>query len=91
MGDDLVAEPADVADAFARNDFSFASYRRRLQNHWLMWQLPWRTRLAKMAYFLNYPWLVKIGWAIARQVIKLTRWRDPSFVPAEPPRLVTFN
>ena len=86
---DVAAEM--VADAFARNDFSFAHYRQRLLKHWLMWQLPWRTRLARAAYLLNYPWLVKIGWAIARQVIKLTRWRDPSYVPAEPPRLVTFN
>ena len=82
---------ATVADAFARNNFSFATYRRRLLSHWLMWQLPWRTRLAKAAYFLNYPWLVKLGWTLARPIIRLTRWRDPSYVPAEPPRLVTFN
>ena len=86
---DVVADT--VIDAFARNDFSYSSYRSRLLNHWLLWQLPWRTRLAKAAYFLDYPWLVKIGWAVARQVIKFTRWRDPEQVPADPPRLITSN
>ena len=84
---DVVAETLE--DAFTRDDFSFVTYRERLMKHWLMWQLPWRTRLAKAAYFLNYPWLVKIGWAVARRVIKLTRWRDPNYVPADPPRLIT--
>jgi flavin-dependent dehydrogenase len=77
-----------VADAFARQDFSFATYRQMLMDHWLMWQLPWRTRLARVAYLLRYPWLVRFGWRVAQVVIRFTRWRDPNFVPAEPPRLM---
>ena len=83
---DVAAQAVD--DAFARRDFGFATYRHMLMDHWLMWQLPWRTRLARVAYLLRYPWLVRLGWRIARVVIRFTRWRDPEFVPAETPRLL---
>jgi geranylgeranyl reductase family protein len=76
-----------IADAFARNDFSFGTYRKRLLADPLFAQLALRVRLARLAYLLNYPWIVRLGWRVAGWVVKLTRWRDPSFVPTIPPRM----
>jgi geranylgeranyl reductase family protein len=76
-----------VANAFARQDFRFADYRQRILAHSLLSQLPLRVRLARLAYLMKYPWLVKLGWRLARFVIGWTSWRDPNYVPAEPPRL----
>lgn len=83
---DVAAEA--IEDAFARHDFSFASYRERVLGHSLLKQLPVRTQLARTAYLLKYPWLVKLGWRVVRLGIRFTRWRDPDFVPAEPPQLI---
>lgn len=77
-----------LADAFARQDFSFETYRERLRQHPLFVQLRIRTRLARFAYILKYPRLFRAGWWVARHVIKLTRWRDPNFVPAELPQML---
>ena len=77
-----------IDDAFARQDFSFDSYKERLRQHPLFVQLRIRTRLARFAYLLKYPRLVRLGWQIARWVIGLTRWRDPNYVPAEMPQLI---
>jgi hypothetical protein len=41
-----------------------------------------------MAYLLKYPWLFRLGWRIARLVIRFTRWRNPEYVPFEPPQLI---
>ncbi|HEX6384448.1 MAG TPA: FAD-dependent monooxygenase [Anaerolineae bacterium] len=78
-----------INDAFARQDFSFATYKERLRKHPLFVQLRIRTRLARFVYLLKYPWLVQLGWQIARWVIRFTRWRDPNYVPAETPQLTT--
>jgi menaquinone-9 beta-reductase len=75
-----------VSDAFARQDFSFADYRDRILSHHLLRQLPLRVRLARLAYRLKSRWLFRLGWRVARIVIRFTRWQDRSFVPAEPPR-----
>lgn len=79
---------ATIVDAFERQDFSFASYRERLLEHGLFRHLRLRTRAARLAYLLNYPWLVRIGWLIARFVIRFTRWRDREYRPGEAPRLL---
>ena len=83
---DVAAET--LINAFARNDFSFSDYKANMQDHWLLWQLPCRTRLARLAYLLQYPWLVRFGWRLAKIIIRFTRWRNPDFVPAEQPRMV---
>jgi flavin-dependent dehydrogenase len=77
-----------IVEAFATGNFDFADYRQRILDHSLLRQLPLRVRLARMAYLLKYPWLVRLGWRLARVVMRFTSWRDPSYVPAEPPRLV---
>lgn len=82
------AAAQEIIAAFEAQDFSFANYRARILKHNLLWQLPGRVRLARLAYLLKYPWVVRLGWRIARFVIRWTRWHDPNYVPAEPPKLV---
>jgi flavin-dependent dehydrogenase len=72
-----------IRDAFARQDFSFATYRQRLLQHPLFKQQNARVWLARLAYRHNSPWFVRLGWQVARWLIKLTPWRDPNYVPAE--------
>jgi menaquinone-9 beta-reductase len=72
---------AAIADAFGRQDFSFAGYRDRLLATPLFQHLWWRTRAARAAYLLNYPWLVRLGWALMRLFLRFTRWRNRDYQP----------
>ena len=76
---------AAIADAFARDDFSFAGYRQRLLAHPLFKQLSVRTRLARYAYLLNYPLVVRLGWSLMRLFLRFTPWKDRNYVPARLP------
>ncbi len=80
-------EPAAdaIIDAFARNDFSFASYSERLLAHPLFKQLRIRTQLARLAYLLNYPIIVRAGWSLMRLFLRFTPWKDRDYVPARQP------
>ncbi|MCI0397144.1 MAG: NAD(P)/FAD-dependent oxidoreductase [Chloroflexi bacterium] len=82
---------AAIIDAFARQEFSFADYRKRILRHPLLRQLPMRVWLARLAYLRGYPWLVRLGWRVARLAIRFTRWRNPDYEPAEPPRPVVYD
>ena len=75
-------------DAFEREDFSFDSYKERILDHHLLKQLGIRVSLARFAYLLKYPRLIRLGWKAARLVIRFTRWRNPEYVPFEPPQLI---
>ena len=76
-----------INDAFGRDDFSFETYADIVKKDPLFKQLDMRTRLAKFAYLMKYPRFVRAGWQVARWIIKFTRWRDPSFVPANLPEM----
>ncbi len=80
-------EPASEAiiDAFARDDFSFDTYADRVREHPLFIQLDIRTRLARYAYLLNYPWLVNLGWRVMRLVLNFTPWHERDYVPGRMP------
>jgi menaquinone-9 beta-reductase len=77
---------AAVADAFARQDFSFATYRDQLMERYLFRHLNFRTKLARYAYKIKSPGYVRAGWQVARWLIKWTRWGNPCHNPTEPPR-----
>lgn len=83
-------EPASqaICDAFARQEFSFASYPKIVRRHPLFYQLQMRTNLARWVYLLRYPWLVRLGWQAARLIIRLTPWRSPHYTPAIPPQMI---
>ena len=80
---------AAIADAFARDDFRFADYRERLLAHPLFKQLNIRTWLARYAYLLNYPIVVRIGWSLMRLFLRFTPWKNRDYVPARLPVLKT--
>jgi flavin-dependent dehydrogenase len=80
-----------ISDAFARQDFSFESYRERLLADPLFKQLDIRTRLARFAYLLKYPWLIRLGWRVASAIVRFTRWRDPNFNPTETPQFMLVD
>jgi flavin-dependent dehydrogenase len=74
-----------IADAFARQEFSFATYRDRLLADPLFKQLDRRTRLAHLAYHAYHPAIIRLGWRIARWVVSHTRWGNPDYQPVDPP------
>lgn len=78
---------AAINHAFETQDFSFASYKARLLRHPLFLQLRIRTRLARFAYLMKYPRIVRLGWRVARWVVSRSRWRDPAYVPGELPEV----
>jgi geranylgeranyl reductase family protein len=80
-------EPAAeaIADAFAREDFSFDTYAERLKARPLFAQLRLRVWLARFVYLLNYPIVVSLGWRLMRLILRFTPWRDRNYVPARLP------
>jgi geranylgeranyl reductase family protein len=74
-----------IEDAFARQVFSFETYRERLLADPLFRQLDTRTRMARFAYLLKFPWLVRLGWRVAPFIVRFTRWHDPEYNPIETP------
>jgi menaquinone-9 beta-reductase len=82
------AGAAAVSDAFARQDFTFAGYRQQILAHPMLGQLPTRVWLARLAYLLKYPWLIRLGWRAARIIIRFTPWQDPNYTPSEVPNLI---
>ena len=76
---------ATIIDAFARDDFSFDSYRERLSAHPLFRQLDRRVRLARYAYWLNRPWVAGLGWRVMRLVMRFTPWSNRNHVPVREP------
>ncbi|MGD2047951.1 MAG: NAD(P)/FAD-dependent oxidoreductase [Chloroflexota bacterium] len=78
-----------IVEAFKSQDFTFADYGQRILQHDVLWQLPVRTRAARLAYKLSqYPRLTRFGWRIAAFFVGFTKWRNPEFNPVESPKLV---
>jgi flavin-dependent dehydrogenase len=78
-----------VADAFEKQDFTFSDYSQRIVDHNVLWQLPTRTRLARMAYrWGKYRIISAIGWRVVGFALRFTRWHDPENNPVETPRMV---
>lgn len=76
---------AAVVDAFSRRDFTFSDYRKRIMANGDFRHLALRTRLARLAYRKLPGWLVKLGWRVARLVVRLTPWKDPEYDPHQQP------
>lgn len=78
-----------IVNAFKNQDFTFADYRERIFQHNVLWQLPIRTRAARLAYKISqYPRLTRLGWRIAAISVGLTKWNNPEFNPVESPQVV---
>lgn len=72
-----------IEDAFARDDFRFLDYGRRLMTRSIFRHLRLRVRLAKIAYRLRSPGLVKFCWRLAGVIVRFTPWRSRDYVPAK--------
>ena len=44
-----------------------------------------RTQMARYAYLLNYPIVVRVGWSLMRLLLRFTPWRNRDYVPARLP------
>ena len=62
------------------------AHRERLRARPLFKQLDIRTRLARLAYSLKSPWLIRLGWQVTGWGVRFTRWGDPDYVPDETPQ-----
>jgi geranylgeranyl reductase family protein len=80
-----------IADAFEREDYSFATYRERLLANPLFQHLDLRTRLARVSYSVKSPWLMRMAWRATGQIVRRTRWRNPEFVPTETPQFCLLD
>ena len=77
---------AAIENAFANQNFTLEEYRDLLINHPLFSHLDMRTRLARVAYKFQNPWLTRTLWFAVGQGVKRTRWADPAFDPSEEPQ-----
>jgi flavin-dependent dehydrogenase len=81
-------EPAAQAiqEAFARQDFSFADYRRRLEQTPLFRHLLFRRWVARIVYCLPYPWMLRLSWLIAKSGLAMALRIRPGLLPVVLPR-----
>jgi flavin-dependent dehydrogenase len=68
---------AAITDAFARQDFRFAAFRRRILAHPILAQLAGRAWLARIVYLLKYPRLIYWGWSKAGLLVSCLAWYNP--------------
>lgn len=80
-----------LIDAFGRQDFSFDDYYHRVLSHAIVGQLRMRANLARLIYRLRRPWLIRWGWRLTPLLIRFLVWRNPLYVPLDPPRLVKVS
>jgi hypothetical protein len=49
-------------------------------------QLHTRVRLARLTYRLSqYPWICRLAWRALSFSMRYSRWKDPEYVPVQPP------
>ncbi|MEM7028626.1 MAG: hypothetical protein AAF629_03450, partial [Chloroflexota bacterium] len=78
-------------DAFARNDFSFQTYRDYILTSPLLKELPIRIALARYLYSLRRPWQVWLTWRLARVIVQVMRRLSPRSVPFKTPKRVKLS
>ncbi len=79
---------AALSNAFARNDFSFAAYKTRVQRDPLLGQLNTRVKLARLVYGLKYKWQFDMAWKLLPALVRFLAWYAPASMPFKSPRLV---
>ncbi len=80
-----------IVDAFARQDFSFNTYRQRILTHPLLAQLSVRAWLARITYRLKNPRLIRWAWSKADLLIGCLAWYNPAYVSVTRPHLVRLD
>jgi len=79
---------AAVSDAFQRKDFSFNTYKTRVQRDSLLSQLNTRVKLARLVYGLKYNWQFSIAWKLLPALVRFLAWSRPGSMPFKSPGLV---
>jgi flavin-dependent dehydrogenase len=80
-----------IIDAFARHDFSFRNYKRRLLGHRVISQLVLRSLLSRALYSFEPPRVQRSLFRIAPWIVRCISWYDPNSVPINPPRLMRIS
>jgi len=73
LGYGLIAAQS-IRDAFARNDFSFRDYHRRILLSPLGQALTIRTGITHILYHLHWAWFQKFFWRIFKPIVTLAAW-----------------
>ena len=73
LGYGLIAAQA-IRNAFARNDFSFRDYRRRILFSPLGQALTIRTGITHILYHLHWAWFQKFFWRVFKPIVELAAW-----------------
>lgn len=73
LGYSLIAAQS-IRDAFARNDFSFNDYRRRILLSPLGQALTIRTGITHILYHLHWAWFQKFFWRVFKPVVAVAAW-----------------
>ena len=63
-----------IRDAFARNDFSFGDYRRRILLSPLGQALTIRSGITHILYHLHWTWFQKFFWRVFKPVVAFAAW-----------------
>lgn len=77
---------AEVTAAFAKNNFEFKRYKWHIFRNGVLFSVLVRVWLARHAYGTHRPKVIRLGWGIARFILKRTPWSRPDFVPARSPK-----
>jgi flavin-dependent dehydrogenase len=82
---------AAIVDAFAREDFSFTTYKKQILRHPILSQLRTRATAARIAYRLKSPRLLGWMWKMVPFVVRATALFKPYAIPVSTPRLVKLR
>ena len=83
------AAALEIADAFSQNTFMFGRYQQRVFSHWLLRQIPVRTRVARLLHGLpRYPRLARLLWTLTPVLFRSLALYRPAYIPMRRPRLV---
>ncbi len=78
-----------INDAFARGDFSFAGYRRRILSDPLLAELVLRRGLARFVYSCKHPWQLRLAWRLGGPMMHLLNRLAPRSLPFQPPQRIS--
>ena len=80
-----------IVDAFAREDFSFATYKKQIFRHPILSQLRTRAMAARIAYQLRSPRLLGWMWKMIPFMVRATALFKPYTIPVTTPRMVKLK
>ncbi len=77
---------AAIVHAFATQDFSLGDYKKRIQAHSTLAQLPVRVWLARVIYWFSSPWIINRFWSVIPLLLGILARYNPYFSAAKLPK-----